>query len=45
LGCLWTLVFIGVDGGVVMYGGFICNLVVICSNFDSRFGICIVVFL
>jgi hypothetical protein len=45
LGCLWTLVLIGVGGGVVMYGGFICSLVVICSNFDSRFGISIVVFL
>jgi hypothetical protein len=38
-------VFIGVDGGEVMYGGFIRILVVICSNFDSRFGIFIVVFL
>ena len=28
-----------------MYGGFICNLVVICSSFDLRFGISIVVFL
>jgi hypothetical protein len=38
-------VLIGVGGGVVMYGGFICNLVVICSNFDTMFGISIVVFL
>jgi hypothetical protein len=28
-----------------MYGGFIRNLVVACSNFDSRFGMSIVVFL
>jgi hypothetical protein len=45
LGCLWTLVLIGVGGSVIMYGGFIYNLVVIFSNFDSRFGISIVVFL
>jgi hypothetical protein len=45
LGCLWTLVLIGVGGGVVMYGGIICNLLVICSSFDSRFGVFIVVFL
>jgi hypothetical protein len=45
LGCLWTLVLIGVGGGVVMYEGFICNLLVVCSNFDLRFGISIVVFL
>jgi hypothetical protein len=38
-------VFTGVGSGVVMYGGFIRNLVVICSNFDSRFGIYVVVFL
>jgi hypothetical protein len=34
-------VFIGVDGSVIIYGEFICNLVVICSNFGSRFGISI----
>jgi hypothetical protein len=45
LGCLWTLVLIGVGGGVVMYRRLICSLVVICSNFDSRFGMSIVVFL
>jgi hypothetical protein len=45
LGCLWTLVFIGMGGGVVMYGGFIRSLVVTCSIFNSRFGIFIVVFL
>jgi hypothetical protein len=45
LGCLWTLVLVGVGGSVCMYGGFICNLVVICNNFESRFGISIVVFL
>jgi hypothetical protein len=45
LGCLWTLVLFGVGGGVIMYEGFICNLVVICRMFDSRFGISIVVFL
>jgi hypothetical protein len=38
-------VLIGVGGGVVTYGGFICKLLVVCSNFDSRFGISIVVFL
>jgi hypothetical protein len=38
-------VLIGVGGGVIMCGGFIRNLVVICSNFDLRFGIFIVVFL
>jgi hypothetical protein len=38
-------VFIGVGGGVIMYRGFIRNLVVVCSNFDSRFGISIVLFL
>jgi hypothetical protein len=38
-------VFIGVGGGFVMYGRFIRSLVVICSIFDSRFGISIVVFL
>jgi hypothetical protein len=26
LGCLWTLVLIGVGGDVVMYEGFIYNL-------------------
>jgi hypothetical protein len=45
LGCLWTLVLIGVGGGVVMYVGFICSFLVICSNFVLRFGISIVVFL
>jgi hypothetical protein len=34
-----------VEGGVVMYKGLIRNLVVLCSNFDSRFGMSIVVFL
>jgi hypothetical protein len=38
-------VLIGVGGGVIMYRGFICNLVVICNSLDSRFGISIVVFL
>jgi hypothetical protein len=38
-------VLIGIDGGIVTYGGFIFNLLVICSNFDSKFGISIVVFL
>jgi hypothetical protein len=36
LGCLWTLTFSGVGGGVFMYGGFICKFVVICSSFVSR---------
>ena len=45
LGCLWTLVLIGVGGGGVMYGGFICKLAVICSSLDSRSSISIVVFL
>jgi hypothetical protein len=45
LGCLWILVLIGVGGGVIMYRGVIYNLLVICSNFDSRFGVFIVVFL
>jgi hypothetical protein len=45
LRCLWTLVLIGVGGGDVMYGGFICRLVVICSSFDSKFGMSIAVFL
>jgi hypothetical protein len=44
-GYLWTLMLIGVGGGVVMYVDFICNLLVICSNFVLRFGISIVVFL
>jgi hypothetical protein len=39
------LVLIGVGGGIVTYGEFIFNLLVICSSFDSRFGISIVVFL
>jgi hypothetical protein len=38
-------VLIGVGGGVVMYVGFICSFLVICSNFVLRFGISIVVFL
>jgi hypothetical protein len=38
-------VFIGVRGSVVMYGGLICRLEVICSSFDSRFGMFIVAFL
>jgi hypothetical protein len=33
LGCLWTLTFSGVGGGVFMYGGLICKFVVICSSF------------
>jgi hypothetical protein len=45
LGRLWTLVLAGIGGGVIMCGGFIHNLVVICSNFDSRFDMSIVVFL
>jgi hypothetical protein len=45
LGCLWALVLIGVGGGVVMYAGFICNLLVVCINFALRFGISIMVFL
>jgi hypothetical protein len=45
LGCLCTILLIGVGGGVIMYKGFIRNLVVICKNFDSRFGMFIVVFL
>ena len=43
LGCLCILVEVG--GGVIMCGGFIHNLVVAYSNFDSRFSISIVVFL
>jgi hypothetical protein len=38
-------VLFGVGGGVVMYGGFICNLVEICRIFASRFGMSIVVFM
>jgi hypothetical protein len=45
LGCLRILVLIGVDGDVVMYERFICNLLVVCINFSLRFGISIVVFL
>jgi hypothetical protein len=45
LGCFCTLVLVGIGGGVIMCGGFIRNLVVVCSNFDSRFGMSIVVFL
>jgi hypothetical protein len=45
LGCSCTLVLTGVGGGVIMYGDFMFNLVVICSSFDSRFGMSIVVFL
>ena len=33
LGCLWTLVLFGVGDGIVIYEGFICNLVVICLIF------------
>jgi hypothetical protein len=42
---LRILVLIGVDGDVVMYERFICNLLVVCINFSLRFGISIVVFL
>jgi hypothetical protein len=35
----------GVDGGFFICGGFIHSLVVACSNFDSKFGMSIVVFL
>ena len=45
LGYLWTLVLFGVGGGVDMYEGLICILVVICRILDSRFGMLIVVFL
>jgi hypothetical protein len=45
LGCLCTIVLIGVGGGVNIYGGFIRSLVVICKNFDSKFGTFIGVFL
>jgi hypothetical protein len=45
LGCLWTLVLFGVGGGVAMYEGFICILLVLCSNFDLRFGMFNVVLL
>jgi hypothetical protein len=45
LGCLCTLVLIGVGGGVVMYDGFICMLLVLCNNFVLRFGMFSVVFL
>jgi hypothetical protein len=38
-------VSVGVGGGVIMYGGCMRSLVVACSNFDSRFGMSIVVFL
>jgi hypothetical protein len=38
-------VLFGVGGGVIMYEGIICNLVVICCMLDSRFGMFIVVFL
>jgi hypothetical protein len=38
-------VLIGVGGGGVIYGDFICRLVVICSSFDSRSGMSITVFL
>ena len=37
--------FIGVDSGVIICGKFIRSLVVICSNFGSRFGTFILVFL
>ena len=36
---------VGVGGGVIMCGGFIRNLAVICSSFYSRFAMSIVVFL
>ena len=45
LGCLWTLVLIGVGGGIIMYESFIFIISVLCSNFDLRFGMSIVVFL
>ena len=45
LGCLWTLMLIGVGSSVVMYGGFICNLLVVCSSYELMFGTFIVVFL
>jgi hypothetical protein len=45
LGCLWILVLIGMGSGIVMYEGFICILLVLCSNFVLRFGIFNVVFL
>jgi hypothetical protein len=45
LGCLWTLVLVGVGGGGVRYRGFICRLVVICSSLASRSGMFIAVFL
>jgi hypothetical protein len=38
LGCLCTLVLIGVGGGVVMYEGFICMLLVLYISFDLRCG-------
>ena len=34
-----------VDGGVIICREFICSLVVVCSNFGSRIGIFILVFL
>jgi hypothetical protein len=36
LGCLWTLTFSGVGGGVFMYVGFMFRFDVIYSNFVSR---------
>jgi hypothetical protein len=45
LGYLWTLVLFGVGGAVAMYKEFICILLVLCSNFDLRFGMFNVVFL
>jgi hypothetical protein len=45
LGCLCTVVLIGVGGGGAMYGGFIWRLVVICSIFYFRSVMSIVVFL
>ena len=35
----------GIGGGVIMYEGFICNLIVICHMLVSRFGMFIIVFL
>ena len=45
LGYLCTLVWFGVGGGVEMYEGLICILLVICPIFGSRLDMLIVVFL